>query len=268
MTSTCSEAVRKQGLMSTGKLNGFREWTTTSCAPSRIQRRRRNPWLFSMRRCVPRRSMYCSLTRRAKSSLADALAASTLGAQPRSCSATRCSSPQGCKPSIPAGGRSVLEHVLGGDATYPARHAECSYRNLAHASGRVRFISEEIYEGRLQVSHKNCDRQTTVAGTGLRWLRAAHQAMSTSSTEEAEMVAAEIARLMGTAWTDYKGDERPLTVNDFMVVAPYNDQVRTIRDRLDDDPDCRCEGWNGRQVPRRRGRGGVLQHGDVVAVPT
>jgi superfamily I DNA and/or RNA helicase len=97
------------------------------------------------------------------------------------------------------------------------------------------FISQEIYEGRLD-SHPNCARQTTVAGTGLRWLPARHNGNATSSTEEAELIATEIAGLIGTPWVNFHGHEALLTVEDFMVVAPYNDQVRMIRNRLDADP--------------------------------
>ena len=49
------------------------------------------------------------------------------------------------------------------------------------------------------------------------------------------MVADEIARLMGTRWTNQNGEERPLAPDDFMVVAPYNDQVKLLRARLDRD---------------------------------
>ena len=43
-----------------------------------------------------------------------------------------------------------------------------------------RFISEEIYEGRLE-SHPDCARQGTEFGTGLRWLQADHDGCSTES---------------------------------------------------------------------------------------
>src|SRR4029079_625893 len=93
------------------------------------------------------------------------------------------------------------------------------------------FISDKIYAGRLD-SHRDCDRQSTVAGTGLRWLRAEHTGNTTNSIEEAELIAKEIAGLMSTPWTNRYGHEHPLTATDFMVVAPYNHQVHTIRDRL------------------------------------
>ncbi|MGO9157746.1 DEAD/DEAH box helicase, partial [Mycobacterium sp.] len=129
------------------------------------------------------------------------------------------------------GGRSVLEHVLDNDVTMAADRGVFLTETRRMHPDVCSFISDEVYEGRL-VSHPSCSQQTTVFGTGLRWLQAHHQANSTKSPEEAEIVAAEIERLIGTPWTNQRGEAHPLTVNDFMVVAPYNDQVSLIRNRL------------------------------------
>ena len=67
-----------------------------------------------------------------------------------------------------------------------------------------RFISEQIYEGRL-VSHPSCATQNTEFGTGLRWLEPTTSIAPPRSEEEAEMVVAEISRLIGTTWTDQHG---------------------------------------------------------------
>ncbi|TMS54796.1 TM0106 family RecB-like putative nuclease [Mycobacterium sp. DBP42] len=129
-------------------------------------------------------------------------------------------------------GRSVLNHILGEAVTMPDnRGAFLSETRRMHPDV-CGFISDQIYEGRLS-SHPNCGQQSTIAGTGLRWLRAGHVGCSTASVEEADLIADEISRLIGTPWTDFDGNQSPLAVNDFMVVAPYNDQVRTIRERLD-----------------------------------
>jgi AAA domain len=55
-----------------------------------------------------------------------------------------------------------------------------------------------------------------------------HVGNTTASAEEADLVAEQLLRLIGTTWIDFEGIEKPLTPTDFMVVAPYNDQVRTI----------------------------------------
>jgi len=133
------------------------------------------------------------------------------------------------------GGRSALAHVLGEDVTLPEERGVFIEETRRMHPDICRFISEQIYEGRL-AWHESCERQGTAAGTGLRWLQVNHSGNSTSSIEEATVVADHIARLVGTLWTDANGDERPLTVADFMVVAPYNDQVRTIRKMLNRNP--------------------------------
>ena len=129
----------------------------------------------------------------------------------------------------------MLQHVLGEDVTMPPDRGVFLTETRRMHPDVCRFISEEIYEGRLG-SHADCARQGTAFGTGLRWLPADHDECATESAEEAELVAGEIRHLLGTPWVDRHGVEQPLTVDDFMVVAPYNDQVALLRATLDADP--------------------------------
>jgi uncharacterized protein len=94
-----------------------------------------------------------------------------------------------------------------------------------------RFISERIYEGEL-TSHERCTNLSTALGTGLRWLRADHNGCSTESPEEAQLLVDHIESVLGTAWTDHDGVEHVIESRHIMVVAPYNDQVRLLRDTL------------------------------------
>jgi uncharacterized protein len=53
------------------------------------------------------------------------------------------------------------------------------------------------------------------------------------SAEEAEGIAAEVdALLAGGTFTDRDGATRPLTLDDVLIVAPYNAQVRCLRSVL------------------------------------
>lgn len=131
-------------------------------------------------------------------------------------------------------GASVLQHVLGGDVTMPPDRGVFLTETRRMHPDVCRFISEEIYEGRLQ-SHPDCARQATEFGTGLRWLPAVHDGCATESVEEAALVSDQIQELLGTSWVDKQGGTRPLGVDDFMVVAPYNDQVDLLRATLDTD---------------------------------
>jgi uncharacterized protein len=138
--------------------------------------------------------------------------------------------------SHPGGaGASALEHLLDGDLTVPPERGvllDTTWRMHPHV---CEFISEVMYEGKLH-SHATCAGQQAAGQTGLRWLRAEHDGRSTDSPEEATIVAAQVEALLGQPWTDQHGVTRPLTVADFMVVAPYNDQRRCIETALSASP--------------------------------
>jgi uncharacterized protein len=116
-----------------------------------------------------------------------------------------------------------------------------------------RFISETVYDGRL-AGTLELERQNTAFGTGLRFKRVAHEGNGSASPEEAEAVANEIATMMGGQWTDRTGIARPLGPRDFMVVAPYNAQVRCLRNALSrralgDVPVGTVDKFQGREAP-------------------
>jgi uncharacterized protein len=128
-------------------------------------------------------------------------------------------------------GASVLEHVLNGHATIPSTQGVFISETRRMHPDVCEFISAQIYEGRLS-SHESCALQSTEFGTGLRWLEAHHAERSTESQEEADLVARQISQMLGSVRTDQTGRAAPLQASDFMVVAPYNDQVRLIEREL------------------------------------
>lgn len=144
--------------------------------------------------------------------------------------------PQVAQASHPGtSGGSALQHLLGDAKTMPReRGVFLTETRRMHPDVCV-FISDHIYEGRLS-SHDSCAGQSTEFGTGLRWIRAEHEGRSTSAAEEVKLVRDEILRLLGTKWVNQKGEAAPLTVRDFLVVAPYNDQVDLLRASFEADP--------------------------------
>jgi uncharacterized protein len=75
-----------------------------------------------------------------------------------------------------------------------------------------------------------------------------------AAPEEAERIAAEIAAMRGRSWTHRKGETCPLKESDFMVVAPYNLQVRRLRQALQaaglgDVPVGTVDKFQGREAP-------------------
>jgi len=136
---------------------------------------------------------------------------------------------QGTHP--PGTGASVLEHLLAGAQTIPPDRGLFLERSFRLHPDVAAFVSEAFYEGRLRAA-EGCERQGTAFGTGVRFLPVEHEGNRRSSVEEAARVRAAIDEMLGGAYTDSQGRTRPLREGDFMVVAPYNAQVRCLREAL------------------------------------
>ncbi|MGH2801764.1 MAG: TM0106 family RecB-like putative nuclease [Thermoleophilaceae bacterium] len=138
----------------------------------------------------------------------------------------------------PGAGASVLEHLLGEHATIPPDRGLFIDETRRMHPDVCRFISEAIYEGRLE-SFVDCARQRLHArgeltGTGVRYVPVVHDGNARQSAEEAREVARCVDGLIGADYTTADGDIRPLRPDDIMVVAPYNAQVRCLREHLPD----------------------------------
>jgi predicted RecB family nuclease len=131
-------------------------------------------------------------------------------------------------------GVSVLEHLLGDDTTVPPDRGLFLEHTRRMHPDVCRFVSEVVYDGRLE-SLPGLERQQVAGiGAGIRHLSVEHEGNSQASPEEAEAIAAEIDRLRGRVYTAADGTTRPLRDDDVMVVAPYNAQVRCLSGRLPD----------------------------------
>jgi predicted RecB family nuclease len=133
-------------------------------------------------------------------------------------------------------GGSVLEHLLGDAATIPEDRGIFLAQSWRMHPELCRFVSEHSYDGRL-ASAAGCERQQVtsagLAGAGLRYIPVEHRHNAQQSPEEGAAIAAEVERLLrGGTVIDSTGQTRPLTVADVLVVAPYNMQVRCLRDAL------------------------------------
>ncbi|MBM4442709.1 MAG: TM0106 family RecB-like putative nuclease [Candidatus Rokubacteria bacterium] len=129
-------------------------------------------------------------------------------------------------------GVSVLEHLLDADATIPKERGVFLDRTRRMHPDVCRFVSEIVYDGRLSWTDAVAV-QATAFGTGLRWVPVEHVGRQVASSEEADRVASLIASMRGAAWTNADGVTAALGDADFMVVAPYNAQVRRLRAELD-----------------------------------
>ena len=118
-------------------------------------------------------------------------------------------------------GASVLTHLLGEHATIPADRGIFLERTFRLHPDVCGYISEEFYEGRLR--HDPCtEARGTPLGTGLRFIPVEHEGRTQESEEEAAAVEAQLEALLAAG----------VAATDVMVVAPYNQQVNLLRERL------------------------------------
>jgi predicted RecB family nuclease len=133
---------------------------------------------------------------------------------------------------------SALAHLLDGRKTISEAQGLFLSKTWRLHPAICSFTSELFYEGRL-ISLDGLERQNIQApepfsGARLWFVPVVHEGNQSYSTEEVELVAAitETLTRSGSTWTDRSGNQRPLTHNDILIVAPYNNQVSRLTDRL------------------------------------
>jgi uncharacterized protein len=131
---------------------------------------------------------------------------------------------------------SALEHLLDGHATVPPDRGLFLDVTWRMHPDVCRFVSEAFYDGRLR-AEASCGRQGVghgpwASGTGLRWVPVEHDGRRVVSPEEIAEVAAGVGHLLGRRWVDHEGRRRRLTLDDILVVAPYNAQVARLQAAL------------------------------------
>jgi uncharacterized protein len=145
-----------------------------------------------------------------------------------------CQLAQPSKGSHPPGAEaSALGHVLAGATIIPPGRGLLLTTTWRLHPDLCHFTSEVMYEGLLE-AHESCAAQTLDAGpllvgAGPRYWPTAHTGNRISCAEEAQAVAEAATELIGRPWTDRTGQTRALTIDDILVVTPYNAQVARLR---------------------------------------
>ena len=132
----------------------------------------------------------------------------------------------------------ALSHVIGGEPTV----AESRGLFLEHTwrlhPALCAFTSEQFYEGRLS-SRPGLELQALHAPSpfdrcGLFYLPVDHQGSQNASVEEAEAIATLVEAWLtaGMEWTSRDGVRKTLSLEDVLIVAPYNAQLAVLKRRL------------------------------------
>ncbi|MBN8211317.1 MAG: TM0106 family RecB-like putative nuclease [Xanthomonadales bacterium] len=150
---------------------------------------------------------------------------------------------------------SALHHVLGGEQTLEADRGLFLAETWRLHPEICRFTSEMFYASRLLprpgLEAQIINSTSRVNGAGLRFLEIPTRGNQSSSPEEADAVQQLVAEVLSgdTTWTDRDGVERPLTLQDILIIAPYNAQVFELADRIPGARIGTVDKFQGQEAP-------------------
>jgi len=129
--------------------------------------------------------------------------------------------------------KSALEHVIGEEPTIPADRGLFLPETWRLHPDVCRYVSEAFYASKLEAHPTTHGQRLGVGsrlgeGAGIVFVPVEHARRAARSPEEAALVAEIVRELLACVWTDEKGRERRLTIDDVLIVAPYNVQVAEI----------------------------------------
>lgn len=138
-------------------------------------------------------------------------------------------------------GMSILDYLLQDHATIPADIGVFLPKTYRMHPDVCKLISEQVYEGRLSsdtITHKHVvqtDGPIITKKSGTCFVPVEHEGNTQGSPEEVAQIEALAKELIGAEfWPDDEGNERNISWNDILFVAPYNYQVNLLRAALDD----------------------------------
>jgi len=136
-------------------------------------------------------------------------------------------------------GLSSLEYLLEDKANVPEDRGILLNETRRLHPTLCAFISEAIYDGRLEAHPSTAGRHlvlrpgvsAALRPAGLSFVPVAHDGCTQSSRAEAEAIARLVAELQ-TQIVVREGEESALTLDDILIVAPYNLQVNLLKQLL------------------------------------
>jgi len=152
-------------------------------------------------------------------------------------------------------GVSALDHLIGGQQTIEPEQGLFLGTTYRLHPKICAFNSELFYEGKLN-SIEGCKRQiissdSIVSGSGMRYMPVRHTGNTSASIEEANAVKALVDNILnhGAEWIDRDGARKPVSIDDILIIAPYNAQVFEIQQRLPNANIGTVDKFQGQEAP-------------------
>ncbi len=133
---------------------------------------------------------------------------------------------------------SALQHLLGDHETMPSDRGIFLPETWRLSPGICDFTSEVFYESRLRskpaLRNQSLTGIDSLAGSALWYVDVHHEGRSSSSAEEVDVVATLVAKLTsrGSSWISANNTKTQLTIDDVLIVSPFNAQVSRLAERL------------------------------------
>ena len=150
---------------------------------------------------------------------------------------------------------SALQHLLGAHVTLPPDRGIFLPVTWRLAPSICALTSELFYESRL-VSREGLGKQridgvSGVEGNGLWRVDIEHDDNTSTADEEIDAVAALVQRLTsdGARWTDRHEQSAPITLDDVLIVSPFNAQVSRLCERLPGARVGTVDKFQGQEAP-------------------
>lgn len=150
---------------------------------------------------------------------------------------------------------SAMDHILGDKHTITKEQGLFLEKTYRLHPNICAFNSELFYDGKLTsietCSHHEITSNGLFVGSGLRYLPIDHTGNTSSSVEEADAVKDLVDRIFAedTKWTNRVGETTLVTIDDILIITPYNAQVFEIQQRLPDARVGTVDKFQGQEAP-------------------
>ena len=150
---------------------------------------------------------------------------------------------------------SALHHILGREQTIPADKGLFLSETWRLHPEICSFTSEMFYEARLK-SKSGLENQVifssgVINGSGLRFVAVPTQGNQSSSPQEADCICGLVTNIFKSksTWSDRDGVVRPVSLQDILIIAPYNAQVFELTDRIPGARIGTVDKFQGQEAP-------------------
>ena len=150
---------------------------------------------------------------------------------------------------------SALDHILSGKKTIGPEQGLFLEETWRLHPKICAYTSELFYDGKLG-SKEGLEQQVVnapgpISGAGLYYVPVEHEGNQNCSPEEAQAIGVIVNCIVESkaTWVDREGQEMPVTLDDILIITPYNAQVFEILQRLPGARVGTVDKFQGQEAP-------------------